>query len=79
MSSFTLNDISGFKNLIKAGAIRACERMGTRKSVKPQQEPFWKRRTESDITRLRKDLSRQDEWLKVGLSPSKKNSFHLLQ
>ena len=79
MSSVILIDISGFKNLIKADAIRACERMGTRKSVKPQQEPFWKRRTKSDITRLRKDLSRQDEWFKVGLSPSKKNSFHLLQ
>ena len=66
MSSITLNDISDFKNLIKAGAIKAgvCERMGIRKSVKHQQEPFWKRRIESDIARLRKDLSRQDDWLK---------------
>ena len=64
MSSITLNDISDYKNLMKAGAISVCDRMGIRKSVKPQQEPFWKRRTESDIVRLKKDLSRRDEWLK---------------
>ena len=40
MSSVTFNDISDFKNLIKTGAISVCERMGIRKSVKPQQEPF---------------------------------------
>ena len=72
MSSITLNDISDFKNLIKAGAISVCERMGIRKSVKLQQEPFWKRRTESDITRLRKDCSRQDDWLKGEWKKDKK-------
>ena len=72
MSSITLNDISDFKNLIKAGAISVCERMGIRKSVKPQQEPFWKRRIESDITRLRKDCSRQDDWLKGKWKKDKK-------
>ena len=43
MSSVALNDISDFKNLIKVGAIIVCEGMGIRKSVKPQQERFWKR------------------------------------
>ena len=57
MSSITLNDISNFKNLIEAGATIVCERMGIRKSVKPRQEPFWEIRIESDIARLRKDLS----------------------
>ena len=38
--------------------------MGIRKSAKPQQEPFWKRSIESDIVRLRKDLSRLDGWFK---------------
>ena len=65
MPSVILNDLSDFKNLIKACAISVCERMGIRKSVKPQQEPFWKRHIESDITRVKKDLSRQDDWLKV--------------
>ena len=37
MSSIMLNDISDFKNLIKAGATIVCERMGIRKSVKSQQ------------------------------------------
>ena len=35
MSSIALNDISDFKNLIKAGAISVCEEMGIIKSVKP--------------------------------------------
>ena len=64
MPSVILNDLSDFKNLIKAGAISVCERMGIRKSVKPQQQPFWKRYIESGITRVKKDLSRQDGWLK---------------
>ena len=64
MSSITLNDIPDFQNLIKAGATIVSERMGARKSVKPQQEPFCKRRIESDIARLRKDLSRLDDWFK---------------
>ena len=64
MPSVILNDLSDFKNLIKAGAISVCERMGIRKSVKPQQEPFWKRHIESDITRKKKYLSRQDDCLK---------------
>ena len=72
MSSITLNDISDFKNLIKAGAIIACEKMGIIKSVKPQQEPFWKRRIESDIARLRKDLSRQNDWLQGKWKKDKK-------
>ena len=72
MSSITLNDISHFKNLIKASAISVCERMGIRKSVKSQQEPFWKRRIECDIARLRKDLSRQDDWLKGKWKKDKK-------
>ena len=42
MSSITLNDISDFKNPIKAGAISVCEGMGIRKSGKPQQDPFSK-------------------------------------
>ena len=64
MSSITLNEISDFKNLIKAGAISVCKRTGIRKSVKPQQEPFWKRRIKDDIARLKKCLSCHADWLK---------------
>ena len=72
ISSITLNDISDFKNLIKAGTISVCEKMGIIKSVKPQQEPFWKRRIESDIARLRKDLSRQNDWFQGKWKKDKK-------
>ena len=40
MSSITLNDISDFKSLIKAGATVICEIIGIKKSEKPQQELF---------------------------------------
>ena len=62
ISSITLNNISDFKNLNKAGATIVCERMGIRKPVKFQQEPFCKRRIESDITRTGKDLSLLYKW-----------------
>ena len=62
MSSIILNDVSDFKNLVKAGATTVCERMGIKKSVKPQQEPFCEKRIDSDIARLRKDLSRLDKY-----------------
>ena len=39
--------------------------MGIRKSTKSQQEPFWKRRIESDIAILRKGLIHLDDWFKV--------------
>ena len=42
ISSIILNNISDFKNLIKADKTIVCERMGITKSVKPQEEPFWK-------------------------------------
>ena len=64
MPSITLNDISDLENLIKAGATIVSERKGIRKSAKLQQKPFWKRRFKSDNARLRKDLSRLDDWFK---------------
>ena len=72
MPNITFNDISDFKNLIKAGATIVCERMWIKKSVKPQQEPIRKRRVESDITKLRKELSRLDDWFKQKWKKDKK-------
>ena len=46
--------------------------MGIRRYVKFQQEPFWKKHTESDIARLRKDLSRLDDWFKGKWKKDKK-------
>ena len=64
MPSISLNDVRDFKNLLKAGATTVCERMGIRKSVKSQQEPLSKIRTEIDIARLSKESSRLDGWRK---------------
>ena len=61
---YSLDDISDFKNPVKAGATIDFERMEIRKSVKPQLELFWKRRIENDIARLRINLSRLDDWFK---------------
>ena len=77
MSSITLNDISDFKNLIKAGVTIICERMRIRKSAKPQQEPIWKRRTENDIAKLRKGLSHLDTWFKGKWEKEKKKKEEL--
>ena len=79
MSSIILNHISDFKNLIKAGATIVCERMETRKSVKSQQELFWKRCTESDIARLRKDLSRLDDWFQGKWKKDKRRTKEEIQ
>ena len=48
--------------------------MGIRKSAKSQQEPIWKKRTESDIARLGKDLSRLDDWLRGTWKKEKKQN-----
>ena len=54
MPSIALNDINDFKNIIKGAATVVSEKMRIRKSPKPLQEPFCKRRIESDIARFRK-------------------------
>ena len=79
MSNIILNHISDFKNLIKAGATIVCERMETRKSVKSQQELFWKRCTENDIARLRKDLSRLDDWFQGKWKKDKRRTKEEIQ
>ena len=72
MSKITLNDISDFENVIKAGATIVCERMEIKKSTKSQQEPFRKRHNEKDIERLRKGLSRLGGWCKGKWKKDKK-------
>ena len=72
MSSISLNDLSDFKNLVKAGATIVGERMGIKKSVKPQQESFCEKRIDSDITRLRKDLNRLNDLFKGKWKKNKK-------
>ena len=58
--------VTGFtycKNVIKAAMKIVGEYVGMKKSnAKKEKEPFWKRRILTDISRLRKDLSRIETW-----------------
>lgn len=57
------DDITKDGKLIRAAAYLLGERSGAKKSVKKEKkEPWWKRRLEGDIQRLRKDLSKIDVW-----------------
>ena len=58
--------ITGFthcRNVIQAAMKIVGEEVGMKKSnAKKKKEPFWKRRILTDISRLRKDLSRIEAW-----------------
>ena len=58
--------ITGFtrcRNVIPAAMRIVGEEVGMKKSnAKKKKEPFWKRRILTDISRLRKDLSRIESW-----------------
>ena len=58
--------ITGFthcRNVIQAAMKIVGEQVGMKKSnAKKKKEPFWKRRILTDISRLRKDLSRIEAW-----------------
>ena len=58
--------ITGFRhcrNVIQAAMKKVEEEVGMKKSnAKKKKEPFWKRRILTDISRLRKDLSRIEAW-----------------
>ena len=58
--------ITGFthcRNVIQAAMKIVGEEIGMKKSnAKKKKEPFWKRRILTDISRLRKDLSRIEAW-----------------
>ena len=58
-------NIDNIREVIKAAAILVSERVGVkRKTEQKQKDPFWKRRIENDIGKLRKDLSRIEAWFK---------------
>ena len=87
MSSVTLNDISDFKDLIKAGVVSVSERMGTRKSVPPQQEKDalrvilqdWGKNWAVSMTSLKSDSHLPKRIVCFNDSPSKmtKNAFYV--
>ena len=60
-----IKDLTEMRNLAQAAAILVGELIGiNKKKAKPRKEPFWKRRINDDIQKLRKDISRIEEWFK---------------
>ena len=58
-----LTDFTHCRNVIQAAMKIVGEEVGMKKSnAKKKKEPFWKRRILTDISRLRKDLSRIEAW-----------------
>ena len=57
------NNITDVRKLVCAAGYLVGERLGiTKTSKQVQRDPWWKRRLEGDIRRLRKDLSKVDAW-----------------
>ena len=65
LKNVTFTNIDNMRDVIKAAAILVSERVGVkRKTAQKQKDPFWKRRIENDIGKLRKDLSHIEAWFK---------------
>ena len=58
------NNLDELRDLMHAGESLVAEILGVRNKPKVEKEPYWKRRIENDIRRLRKDLSRIEDWFK---------------
>ena len=64
---------SDTNKLIKAAAVHIGEQMGfKRKPVGKKSEPWWKRRIEGDIKRLKKDVSILERYMKNELNNTNK-------
>ena len=59
-----MKNLDELKNLLRAGARLVCNKVGVIANKTECKEPYWKRRIEDGIARLRKDLSQIDDWFK---------------
>ena len=59
-----MKNLDELKNLLRAGVRLVCNKVGVIANKKECKEPYWKRRIEDGIARLRKDLSQIDDWFK---------------
>ena len=67
------------RNAIQEAMKIVGEEVGMKKSIaKKKKEPFWKRRILTDISRLRKDLSRIEAWFAGRWKKDKKKDKDLL-
>jgi hypothetical protein len=68
-----VNNITEVRNLLQAGAVLVGELLEIKeKRPREPQEPFWKRRIQEDVRRLRKDLGRVEAWFKGKWKNTKK-------
>jgi hypothetical protein len=68
-----VNNITEVRNLLQAGAVLVGELLEIRESrPREHKEPFWKRRVQQDVKRLRKDLGRVESWFKGKWKHTKK-------
>ena len=65
LKCISIRNLSDLKYVGRAGALLVCEKLcvKTDRTIN-KKEPFRKRRIEKDITILRKELSRSDDWFK---------------
>ena len=64
LGTIETNSISETKNLIIAGITLMYKELGIKNNAQKTKakEPYWKRRLENDIRKLRKELSRIESW-----------------
>ena len=72
MSSFEVLSSGTSKKLSPFEVERNSFDLVIKPSVKPHQESFWNSGIENNIVRLRKDLSRVDDWFKGNWKKDKK-------
>ena len=74
-----IRNITDARDVIQAAAILVGKILNLKEpNRKIEKEPFWKRRIDDDIKRLRKDLSRIDAWFKGKWRNCKKNEKEAL-
>ena len=65
ITAATLTNITDIRDILQAGAILVGELVEAKEpKTKVEKAPYWKRRIEGDLTRLRKDLGRIEAWFK---------------
>ena len=65
IAAVTPNTITDIRDILQAGAILVGELVGAKEpTTRAEKAPYWKRRIEGDLKRLRKDLGRIEAWFK---------------
>ena len=75
MKAVRVTNITDIRNILQAGAVLVGELVEAKEPThRTEKEPYWKRRIEGDLTRLRKDLGRIEAWFKGKWKRDKKGA-----